>query len=134
MMRKSSYLFRFAVFTMILLISSCKGGAQQYYDTGISDEEYVSIARGHDDAKAFLERYPQAEIYVDRSGRLAVDFRATTRPVTRTTQRWKGIRLRVFIDPRRNRPTDTLFQCNDKIVEKNVRLHLEQYFSTGSCS
>ena len=121
-----------AVWAIAVMVSSCKGGSQ-YYGNGISDEEYVSIARGHDDAQAFLERYPQAETYVDRSGSLAVDFLIATRPVTSTTQQWEGIRLRIFIDPDTNRPVDTLFQCDDRIIEDNVREYLQQYFATAEC-
>jgi len=118
---------------MLMILPSCSWGLQQYYDNGTSDEDYIFIAREHDDSQAFLDRYPQAEVFVDRSGSLAVDFRVTTRPAHRTTEEWEGIRLRVFIDPKTNRPTATLFQCNNRIIENNVRKHLEQYFVTQSC-
>lgn len=71
---------------MLQIFSSCVLEPQQYYDTGVSDDDYVSFARANTDAQAFLEKYPQAETQVDRSGRLAVDFRVTTRSVTDTTQ------------------------------------------------
>jgi len=122
-----------ALSAIAVMVSSCKGASQQYYDNGISDEEYVSIARGHDDAQAFLERFPQAETNVDRSGSLAVDFLIAARPVTSTTQQWEGIRLRVFIDPDTNRPVDTLLQCDNRITEDNVREYLQQYFATAAC-
>jgi hypothetical protein len=122
-----------ALSAIAVMVSSCKGASQQYYDNGISDEEYVSIARGHDDAQAFLERSPQAETNVDRSGSLAVDFLIAARPVTSTTQQWEGIRLRVFIDPDTNRPVDTLLHCDNRIMEDNVREYLQQYFATAAC-
>jgi hypothetical protein len=118
---------------MLLLVASCAWESQQFYDNGVSDEEYVSIARMHHDAQAFLEEYPQAETYVDRSGRLAVDFRVTKHLVTNTTQHWEGIRLRVFIDPKTNQPTETLIQYNNKIIESSVRQYLKQYFTTQTC-
>ena len=132
-MSKKSLLVLSVVWMMLLMVTSCAWGPQQFYDNGLSDEEYVSIARGHDDAQAFFEAYPEAETYVDRSGALAVDFRVTRSPVTSTTQRWEGIRLRVFIDPRSKQPTKTLIQCDDRMIEKNVRQYLAQYLTTKTC-
>lgn len=118
---------------MLLITTSCGWESQQFYDNGVPDEEYVSIARMHHDAKAFLEKYPQAETYVDRSGKLAVDFRVNKRVVTSTTQHWEGIRLRVFIDPKKNQPTETFIQCNERIIKSNLRQYLAQYFTTQTC-
>lgn len=132
-MSKKSFLVLSVIWITLLMVTSCAWESQQFYDNGVSDEEYVSIARVHHDAQAFLEKHPQAETYVDRSGRLAVDFRVTKRPVTSTTQHWEGIRLRVFIDPRTNQPTETFVQCNDRIIKNNVRQYLEQYFTTQTC-
>ena len=117
----------------LLVVTSCTWGSRQFYDNGVSDQEYISIARVHHDAQVFLEQYPLAETYVDRSGRLAVDFRVTSHPITSTTQAWEGIRLRVFIDPKTKRPADTLVQCNDSIVKENVQQYLEHYFTTQTC-
>lgn len=132
-MSKKSFLVLSVISIMLLMVTSCAWESQQFYDTGVSDEEYVSIARVFPDAQAFLEEYPQAETYVDRSGRLAVDFRVTKCPVTSTTQHWEGIRLRVFIDPKANQPTETIIQCNDKMIKDNVRQYMEQYFTTQTC-
>lgn len=111
----------------------CSLGFQQHYDNGISDEEYVSIASKHQDAKFFLTSYPESETYIDRSGKLAVDFRVDTKPIRSTTDKWKGIRLRVFIDPETRRATDTLIQCNDMLIEEEIRQYLEYYFANGTC-
>jgi hypothetical protein len=72
-MSKKSFLVLSVVWIMLLMVTSCAWGSQQFYDNGVSDEEYVSIARVHLDAQAFLEKYPKSETYVDRSGRLAVE-------------------------------------------------------------
>jgi hypothetical protein len=132
-MGKKPFLNVSVVWIALLMVTSCTWGPQQFYDNGVSDEEYVSTARLHDDAQAFLAAYPQAETYVDRSGALAVDFRVTKSPVTSTTQRWEGIRVRVFIDPRTKQPTETLIQCNDKMIRDNVRQYLEQYLGGETC-
>ena len=55
----------------------------------VTDEELVGIARDTPEAQAFLGRYPDAGAGVDRSGRVAVDFRAVGT---------RGVRLRVFIE------------------------------------
>ena len=39
-----------------------------FYDTGISDEEYIEITSQTLEAQKFLEKYPNATIYVERSG------------------------------------------------------------------
>ena len=132
-MRKKLFSTLSVVSIVFLMVASCAWQPQTFYDNGFADEEYVSVAREHPDAKVFLEKYPQADTYVDRSGRLAVDFLVSKHPVTSTTQLWEGIRLRVFIDSSANQPTETLFQCDNRIIENNVRQYLEQYFTTHTC-
>jgi len=39
-----------------MILPSCSWGLQQYYDNGTSDEDYIFIAREHDDSQAFLDR------------------------------------------------------------------------------
>jgi cytochrome c oxidase assembly protein Cox11 len=41
-----------------------------FYDNGVTDEEYITITNQTLEAKKFLEKYPNAVIQVDRSGRL----------------------------------------------------------------
>jgi hypothetical protein len=48
---------------------------RSFYDTGITDEEYVSITNQTIIAQQFLMKYPNASTSVDRSGALAVDYR-----------------------------------------------------------
>lgn len=117
----------------LLAVASCSQGARQFYDDGVSDEEYITIASAHPDAQAFLQHAPQAETYVDRSSRLAVDFRVTRHQPTSTTEEWAGIRLRVFLDPETKQPAETLVQCNNTLVEDEVQQVLEHYFSTQAC-
>jgi hypothetical protein len=132
-MGKQSFLVLAASLVVTMISSACASVPQQYYDNEVSDEEYVSIARNTQEAQAFLAKYPQAEVLVDRSGKLAVDFRMTKHPVTSTAQTWEGIRLRVFIDPRTNQPAETFLQCNNKLVQEQVIQYLEQYAETESC-
>ena len=46
-----------------------------FYDNGVTDEEYTAITNQTLEAQKFLQKYPNAFIQVDRSGRLAVDYR-----------------------------------------------------------
>ena len=62
-----------------------------------SDAEYVAIARSAQQAQAFYAKYTGVQESVDRSGRLAVDFRAG------------GARLRVFIE--NGRVSDAFVEC-----------------------
>lgn len=111
---------------------SSSSGSESLYDNGVSDSEYLSIAQEHPDAQAFLTRHPQPGRSVDRSGGLAVDFRAIgVRSATNPTR--DRLRLRVLIDPDTDRPIGTLFDCDNRIVTEDVRASMERYWSTGEC-
>lgn len=98
------------------------------HDTGISDEEYIRIATQTIEAQEFLEKYPDATTVVDRSGRLAVDFRVDKYDNAGTNINY--LRLRVFINPRNNRPTGEKFiDCSGKCVNYN----LLEYLQTEKC-
>jgi len=90
-----------------------------FYDTGISDEEYIEIASQTLEAQKFLEKYPNATIYVDRSGRLAVDYRVTNNLKNR------HLRLRIFINWRTNQPSDKFIDCSGTYIRKNLLEYLE---------
>jgi hypothetical protein len=63
----------------------------------VSDAEYIAIARSSPPAQAFYAKYTGVEAQVDRSGRLAVDFRTAE------------ARLRVFIE--NDRAAATFVEC-----------------------
>jgi hypothetical protein len=90
-----------------------------FYDTGISDEEYTEIASQTLEAQKFLEKYPNATIYVDRSGALAVDYRMTNNINN------KYLRLRIFIDWKTNQPSDKFIDCSGTYIRKNILEYLE---------
>lgn len=120
----------------ILITVSCSA-PRQVGDAGVSDEEYIRIAGETEEARAFLEQFPEAEILVDRSSRLAVDFRySQVVPVT-TEDAWEGIRLRVFIDPESKRAEDIFIQCSDQkgsnFIETNLLEYLTQYGNSQRC-
>lgn len=94
-----------------------------FYDTGISDEEYIEITSHTVEAQKFLEKYPNATISVDRSGALAVDYRVNTNIYDRY------LRLRVFIDWRTNQPSDMFIDCSGTYIRKN----LLEYLETENC-
>ena len=94
-----------------------------FYDTGISDEEYIAIASQTLEAQKFLEKYPNATIYVDRSGALAVDYRVTNNIKNR------HLRLRIFINWKTNQPSDKFIDCSGTYIRKN----LVEYLETEKC-
>jgi len=94
-----------------------------FYDTGISDDEYIEIASQTLEAQKFLERYPNATIFVDRSGALAVDYRVDNNVKN------KYLRLRIFIDWRTNQPSDRFIDCSGTYVQTN----LVEYLETEEC-
>lgn len=97
-----------------------------FYDTGISDEEYIEIANQTVEAQKFLEKYPNAAIFVDRSGALAVDYRVDKYAENGTA---KYLRLRIFIDWRTNQPSDGFIDCSGTYIRKN----LLGYLKTEKC-
>jgi len=90
-----------------------------FYDTGISDEEYIAITRQTLEAQTFLEKYPNATIFVDRSGALAVDYRVDN------TVKNRYLRLRIFIDWRTNQPSDKFIDCSGTYIQENLLEYLE---------
>ena len=94
-----------------------------FYNTGISDEEYIEIASQTLEAQKFLEKYPNSTIYVDRSGALAVDYRVTNNIKNRY------LRLRIFINWKTNQPSDKFIDCSGTYIRKN----LVEYLETEKC-
>ena len=94
-----------------------------FYDTGISDAEYIETASQTLEAQKFLEKYPNATIYVDRSGALAVDYRVDNHVKN------KYLRLRIFVDWRTNQPSDRFIDCSGTYVQTN----LVEYLETEEC-
>src|SRR5574340_1188514 len=134
MVRKFS-LISISLIAILLLISCSR--SEQYIDNGIADDVYIRIADGAAESQAFLRQFPEAEILVDRSSKLAVDYRFTQFQPTSTEQSWQGIRLRIFIDPRDNRVDDSFIQCSDQngstIVEEELIAFIEKYGETKTC-
>ena len=93
---------------------------------GISDPEYIRIAKTTAEARAFLQKYPHALVAVDRSGSLAVDFWVS--PPSGATH-IDHLRLRVFLDPRRHRPTKSFIVCAGRLVQQ----HLLDFLRTEQC-
>jgi hypothetical protein len=116
----------------IAVISFVLGLFSSEYFTGvnlrqiaISDQEFIRIAQETVEAQKFLEKYPKATANVDRSGRLAVDFRVDTPDVTDSIY----LRLRVFIDHRTFWPTERFIDCSGHYIEKG----LLEYLQTERC-
>jgi len=87
---------RLAWICLVALLAGC-GIFGSGANPRVSDAEYIAIARSSPPAQAFYARYAGVEAQVDRSGRLAVDFRAA------------GARLRVFIE--NDRVIDAFVEC-----------------------
>jgi len=98
------------------------------YGTGISDEEYARIAEQTVEVQNFLKKYPNAKVLVDRSGKLAVDFRVNKPDDAVIAGNY--LRLRVFINPRNNLPIrEKFFDCSGRVIRDN----LLEYLQTERC-
>ena len=91
-----------------------------FYDNGVTDEEYIAITNQTLEAQKFLEKYPNAFIQVDRSGRLAVDYRINGNNYT------GHLRLRVFIDWRNNKPADMFVDNSETYIRENIIEYIEK--------
>lgn len=87
---------RLASICLVTLLNGC-GFFGSGANPRVSDAEYMAIARSTPPAQAFYAKYAGVQEQVDRSGRLAVDFRA------------QGARLRLFIE--NDRVTDAFVEC-----------------------
>jgi len=122
----------------ILIATSCSSRPRQYYGDGISDEENIRITGETKEARAFLDQFPESEILVDRSSKLAVDYQFTKVQPATTEQRWEGIKLRVFINPDQKRAEGALIQCSDQdggphFINEELIRYLEQYAESHGC-
>jgi hypothetical protein len=93
---------------------------------GISDPEYIRLAKTTAEVQAFLQKYPNAQVAVDRSGSLAVDVWVSPPGATHIDH----LRLRVLIDPRRHRPTKRFIVCGGGRL---VQQHLLEFLQTERC-
>ena len=91
----------------------------------LSDREYIRFAKTTSEAQAFLRKYPQARIQVERSGRLAVDFWVAPTGATHMDY----LRLRVFINPRTNHPIQRFIICAGRLVQHD----LLDFLATEQC-
>jgi|GEM_PF-2474358 len=96
------------------------------------DEELIMRTRELEEVKAFLNKYPVATIDVDRSGRLAVDYRVD-KPADDNNGALTGkyLRLRVFFDD--GKPQEMYVDCSDG---KNAHLiygDILNYIETETC-
>jgi len=90
-----------------------------FYDNEVTDEEYITITNQTLEAQKFLEKYPNAAIQVDRSGRLAVDYRVGGHLDS------EYLRLRIFIDWRNNKPEDMFVDNSGTYIRENIMEYLE---------
>jgi hypothetical protein len=90
-----------------------------FYDNGVTDKEYIIITNQTLEAQKFLENYPNAAIQVDRSGRLAVDYRVGGHLDS------EYLRLRIFIDWRKNKPEDMFVDNSGTYIKENIVEYLE---------
>ncbi len=94
------------------------------YNTGVSDREYIEIAKQTIEVQEFLDKYPKAKAYVDRSGSLAVDFRLDK--YQKNGILLKYLRLRIFIDPQNNRPAKRFIDCSGTVIKNNLLEYLQR--------
>lgn len=106
-------------------------------DCPLSDSEYIQTAKTTPETQAFLKKYPNAIVSVERTEYLAVDF---------TIEKSKGfvasennpmppyLRLRVFVNPSANKPLSSFIECSPS--EGNylrIDENLVQYIGTEKC-
>lgn len=94
------------------------------YWPGVADAALINAAKGTPEAKKLLAKYPWAEIAVDRSGKLAVDFRVDK--LEGNDKPGAYLRLRVFIDPATNTPGDQFLDLSGKVIRRDILHYLDK--------
>ncbi|NSW84226.1 MAG: PD40 domain-containing protein [Syntrophothermus sp.] len=94
------------------------------YWPGVADAALINATKGTPEAKKLLARYPWAKIVVDRSGKLAVDFRVDK--LESGDEPGPYLRLRVFIDPATNIPADRFLDLNGRVIRTEILRHLDE--------
>ena len=93
----------------------------------MNDNEYIEIAKKTIEAQKFMEKYPHAKTLVDRNGALAIDFRVDKNYGGKD---WKYLRLRIFVNPRNNKPTkrfiDKYIAGSTTIIKKDLVKYVEK--------
>lgn len=90
----------------------------------LSDSEYIQIAKTTPEAQAFLQKYPDAIVSVERTEYLAVDFRiekSENYGASENNLVSPYLRLRIFVDPSTNKPQSSFIECRSSI-EKYLRV------------
>ncbi len=117
------YIFLITIIIIVaagLIYINIKG----YLLNSISDEELINKTKELDEVKIFLNKYPNANVIVDKSGKLAVDYRVDDMN--------SYIRLRIFINPLTNGVEDMFIECYTDKSEK-VRNNIIDYINTREC-
>lgn len=83
------------------------------------------------EVKAFLTKYPNATIFVDRSGRLAVDY-WTDKKLSDDSDDVRTLRLRVFSD-NEGRPQEVYIDCPDGKNAHLIYKDIVNYIENESC-
>ncbi|ACA59261.1 WD40 domain protein beta Propeller [Candidatus Desulforudis audaxviator MP104C] len=94
------------------------------YWPGVADAALINAAKGTPEAKKLLARYPWAQVLVDRSGKLAVDFRVDK--LESGDEPGPYLRLRVFIDPATNTSADRFLDLNGRVIRTEILRHLDE--------
>lgn len=97
----------------------------------LPDSLVIGNQKNLPEVKAFLAKYPDAGVMVDRSGRLAVDYRVD-KQLSNSTDSIHTLRLRVFSD-NLGRPQEMYVDCAN---DKNLQLKYDDilnYVRTESC-
>ncbi|MEW5707016.1 MAG: hypothetical protein AB1743_09540 [Actinomycetota bacterium] len=86
----------FVIICCLAIIILCLACTKDVPDVQeVPDAKLIKVAKETSEARLFIKTYPEVLTYVDRSARLAVDFRYDPTPKNLD----EYIRLRVFIDP-----------------------------------
>ena len=98
----------------------------------LPNEVIIGRANQLEEAKIFLTKYPDANIEVDRSGQLAVDYRFTKPAQAGNSDVQPYLRLRILMNPA-GEPQELFTECWDgrnRHIEKNDIIN---YLRTETC-
>lgn len=127
----------------LLFLSGCLESEKGCYvgKCVLSDSEYIGIAKETPEAKAFLQKYPDANFFIERGDDLSASFVVgdyvfidLNKGIYEERQGNNYLRLRTFINPSTNKPQSSFIECRPSI-ENYLRIDqdLINYIKTENC-
>lgn len=98
----------------------------------LPNESLIRNTETLEEVNVFLEKYPDTQIEIDRSGRLSVDYRVSTLSKDNNSFVDPYLRLRVLLNSE-GEPEDMFIDCYNGQSNNIEKDHIISYLKTETC-